>query len=193
MKSAEGNMRMTKKTIYGITCLVLASMTILSTGCNRIPLGGNVIVEGKEETQAPPVTSKKTYIASPPSESGALGDLRYGNRSRFGGKDSRSRGYGVLKEEEDELPYKIVIHMGECSTGGYSIEITEIEYDGSLLTIRVHETEPGPTDMVTEALTYPWCALELDRLPEKISVFGDVAGNDYPKLYDRSEETESAT
>ena len=64
---------------------------------------------------------------------------------------SKDRGYYVVEVEEDGYPYDVIISSGEQSTGGYDIQIMSVDYDGSLLTITVEETAPGPTDMVTEA------------------------------------------
>ena len=83
---------------------------------------------------------------------------------------SKDRGYYVVEVEEDGYPYDVIISSGERSTGGYDIQIMSVDYDGSLLTITVDETAPGPTDMVTEALTYPSCAIELSILPDEIKV-----------------------
>lgn len=83
---------------------------------------------------------------------------------------SKDRGYYVVEVEEDGYPYDVIISSGEQSTGGYDIQIMSVDYDGSLLTITVEETAPGPTDMVTEAFTYPSCAIELSILPDEIKV-----------------------
>lgn len=91
--------------------------------------------------------------------------------STEGGSDER--GYYVFEDAEDMCPYKIVIAMGERSTGGYDIEITDVVYDGSALVITVKETSPDPTDFVTEAFTYPCCAIELTILPDDISVVSE--------------------
>ena len=94
---------------------------------------------------------------------------------------SKDRGYYVVEVEEDGYPYDVIISSGEKSTGGYDIQILSVDYDGSLLTITVEETEPGPTDMVTEALTYPCCAVELSILPDEIKVV-TTAGDELKNL-----------
>ena len=94
---------------------------------------------------------------------------------------SKDRGYYVVEVEEDGYPYDVIISSGEKSTGGYDIQILSVDYDGSLLTIMVEETEPGPTDMVTEALTYPCCAIELSLLPDEIKVVS-TAGDELKNL-----------
>ena len=94
---------------------------------------------------------------------------------------SKDRGYYVVEVEEDGYPYDVIISSGEKSTGGYDIQILSVDFDGSLLTITVEETEPGPTDMVTEALTYPCCAIELSLLPDEIKVVS-TAGDELKNL-----------
>ena len=83
------------------------------------------------------------------------------------------RGYYVFERPEDALPYKLVIAAGEFSTGGYDIEITDVLYDGTELVVTVKETAPADTDMVTEAFTYPCCAMELGLLPDEIRVVSE--------------------
>ncbi len=76
--------------------------------------------------------------------------------------------------DENEYPFKIFITMGEQSTGGYSIEIVNIEYDGDQMIITVRETAPSATDMVTEALTYPCCEVRLTALPINVKVVNEA-------------------
>ena len=76
--------------------------------------------------------------------------------------------------DENEYPFTILISMGEQSTGGYSIEIVNIEYDGDQMIITVRETCPAATDMVTEAITYPCCTVRLTAIPVNIKVVNEA-------------------
>lgn len=60
--------------------------------------------------------------------------------------------------EGDDAIY-VVATSGQQSTGGHSIEITEVSALGTVLIVNVKKTAPGPDDMVTQALTTPWSAV----------------------------------
>lgn len=49
----------------------------------------------------------------------------------------------------------LAVFSGEKNTGGYTIEIVEVSLEGEQLSVSTVETEPGPDDMVTQAITYP--------------------------------------
>ena len=94
----------------------------------------------------------------------------------------KERGYYVFEERESEYPCKIIIAAGEFSTGGHDIAIVDVRYDGSEVTVVVKETSPAPTDIVTEAFTYPSCGIELSTLPGMVKVT-DPNGNEFNCLY----------
>jgi hypothetical protein len=56
----------------------------------------------------------------------------------------------------------ILITYGEKPTGGYAVEITGVEEKADRLVVTVKFTEPGPDDMVTQALTYPYDLMVID-------------------------------
>lgn len=122
-------------------------------------------------------------------ESGNIADLYYQTVPASSDSGSSNRGFYVFDQEDEEFPYKILIAAGEFSTGGYDIEITDVQYDGTEVIIVVKETSPGPTDMVTEAFTYPCCGIELSLLPESVKVV-DQGGNEFKCLYIYLSETE---
>ena len=100
--------------------------------------------------------------------SGTLGDISY----QISGSDEYSeftdRGYYVV---DDEDGYICVICQGEHSTGGYSIQLTDIQTNANGdLKLIVEETSPGSGDCVTEAFTYPMCYLSLSQIPGNLTV-----------------------
>ena len=104
-------------------------------------------------------------------ETGKAGDYCF----KILGKDAyrtteKSRGYYIDILEQEDSPYYIVICSGEKNTGGYDIEIVDIGLQDGELLITVKETSPGPDDMVTQAIEYPCCVLELDKLPSVINI-----------------------
>ena len=163
-----------------LCCMTAASVLFAMAGCrvNGINADMNVSDNGPSvivistKSEEPDETSPDEL-----PESGTVNGLYYhiipAGSSGNGGK----RGYYVFQDRTDKMSFKICIAAGEFSTGGHDIKITGIRFDGSKLTVTVRETSPAPDDIVTEAITYPCCALETDRLPENIEIVtqnGDV-------------------
>lgn len=68
-------------------------------------------------------------------------------------------------------PSYYFIAMGERNTGGYSIEVKEVNIDDDEnVEIIVKETSPEPDMIVTMAITYPVCGVELSKSPKTIVV-----------------------
>jgi len=55
------------------------------------------------------------------------------------------------------------LFLGQKSTGGYSVEITRAELDGSNLRLYYRERSPTPGAMVTQVLTQPYHLVRLPR------------------------------
>lgn len=53
----------------------------------------------------------------------------------------------------------VIVALGEQNTGGFSIDITSIQRVGSELAVNGKATRPGPDDIVTQAITYPYDAV----------------------------------
>ena len=113
--------------------------------------------------------------------SGSINGLKYQVISASASSAPDGKGYYILGTGEGEFPYKIFVQAGEKSTGGYSIEITDLKFDGTTLTVKVKETSPSSKDAVTQAITYPYCAVEMNMLPENTRVIGE-SGYEYEKL-----------
>lgn len=106
----------------------------------------------------------------PLEDEGTIGDISYRLSDSSVEGTVETAGFDIFSEEQDIYRFAVIINAGEKSTGGYEINITDIAYDGSEMIITVEETSPGPDEMVTEALTYPSCAVELDKLPKSVKV-----------------------
>ena len=193
-----------KKEIGRILCLA-TSLTLALTafaGCNTgvtmpftemtmPPMGTTTDAEDAEEettTDADPVATDTT-APSEISDSGNIGDLYYQIVSATSDGAVSERGYYVFENNESKLPYTIYIAAGEFSTGGYDIEIVDVQYDGSELVIVVKETSPGPMDSVTEAFTYPSCTISLSMLPESVKVI-DLSGDEFQCLGSQAADAE---
>jgi len=57
----------------------------------------------------------------------------------------------------------VLLTPGRCPTGGYWVQITAIEQQGNRLTIHGIANAPGPDEMVTQAITYPYAAAVIDK------------------------------
>ncbi len=178
-----------------LCCAAAASVLIAMAGCGAREIKADVnetttvptsIVIGttKEEpedtvateTSVAETTAAETTAASSEGdlkESGIINGLYYHLIPASSSGSSGGRGYYIFQDRQDKLAYKICIASGEKKTGGYDIQITDIQYDGSKLKITVKETSPAPTDYVTEAITYPCCAVEIDKFPENIEIVSE--------------------
>jgi len=136
-----------------------------------------------QESSEPEETTVQYDITQPSDleESGNIGGIDYELSPANAYGDLDDRGYYVFDDPSDPLPYILVITSGEHSTGGYDIEIVDLQYDGSELTVVVKETSPGPEDIVTEAFTYPCCGVKLSLLPDSVCV-KNIAGVEFEEL-----------
>ena len=53
----------------------------------------------------------------------------------------------------------VIVALGEQPTGGYSVNIESIQLQGGELAVTGKATAPGPDDVTTQALTYPYSAV----------------------------------
>ena len=61
--------------------------------------------------------------------------------------------------------YYVIIKMGEKNTGGYSIEVVNVEINDKNANIYIKENNPDPTSTVTQAFTYPYVAVKFNFKP----------------------------
>lgn len=57
----------------------------------------------------------------------------------------------------------LALHMGQKNTGGFSIEVSNVEENGDTTYVTVAEESPEPGAMVTMALTNPYCIAVIDK------------------------------
>ena len=96
--------------------------------------------------------------------------------------DTKYMDRGYYFEELDNGNYLITIAMGERSTGGYSINITNVVIKDNNILIYVKEREPEQGSTVTMAFTYPIAKIELYFKPDNIEVENVDTFKDYEKL-----------
>lgn len=88
----------------------------------------------------------------------------------------KDRGYFMFPKEKI-----LVLFMGERNTGGYALSLRDLAVLDGTLGITVVETSPNPGDPVTQALTYPMLAIQLEAEYSAIQIQNDK-GETYPKL-----------
>ena len=82
-----------------------------------------------------------------------------------------NRGYLICRSSRiDDNKVVVLIFLGEKMTGGYGISIEAFEENNSELVILIREIKPGPDSMVTQAITYPYIAIELEDTHKTYSV-----------------------
>jgi hypothetical protein len=71
---------------------------------------------------------------------------------------------GIKPPEVDfEKETVIVATLGMRSTGGHSVRFVGVNKEGESLTVTLQSTSPGPDDMVTMALTYPFAIIAVPK------------------------------
>ena len=99
----------------------------------------------------------------------SIQDINY-EVSKTDGYNQRYLARGYYLEQLDDGRYLLTIAMGEKSTGGYSIEVTNITVIDGIAQILVKESSPNMNGSATQALTYPTTQVILNELPETIIV-----------------------
>lgn len=92
----------------------------------------------------------------------------------------KQRGYCIDRVDNK---YQYIICSGERSTGGYGIKITGLDcLDCGTVIVTVEETAPTPDMVVTEALTYPNCAITFSHEPPDGIIIKDTNGTEFECL-----------
>ncbi|MEM6458857.1 MAG: protease complex subunit PrcB family protein [Planctomycetota bacterium] len=73
-----------------------------------------------------------------------------------------------------DLHSVILLSLGEQATGGYSAEITGLQLKGDLLYVQATAVAPGPGDATTQAITYPYSAVAVPKLPGGLTLLSDI-------------------
>ena len=55
----------------------------------------------------------------------------------------------------DAGKWLVTVYQGQKNTGGYAIRVEKLTVGGTILRVRARFTAPGPSDIVTQALTSP--------------------------------------
>lgn len=112
------------------------------------------------------------------------GDLKYEIHDDYtqGGFDASKRGYYINTYKMPDSPWYYIITMGEQSTGGCSLEITEVKIDkNNNVEVIVEEKEPKSNESVITVLTYPTICIEFNKMPNSIKIV-NTNGEAFKKL-----------
>ena len=56
----------------------------------------------------------------------------------------------------------IAVFMGEKTTGGYGVIVEDVKEEKGKLVVAIKETKPGSKNMVTMAITQPFCIVKIN-------------------------------
>jgi hypothetical protein len=89
-----------------------------------------------------------------------------------------NRGYSIWQEGSD---YYIFVSAGEKSSGGYSLEVIEVEDIEGVTSVIVEEKEPAQGDMTISVLTYPYTVIKVTNVADTFEI-KNVDGDTYEFL-----------
>ena len=138
--------------------LIIAALCLTLTACCTDTTPAQQPTEQATEQPAP-------VVLSPPAEHGTLmNDLAYEiTAGDYSASQYQERGYHL---DVIDGKYRYTICSGERSTGGYGIKIKGLDcLDCGTVIVTVEETTPAPDMTVTEAFTYPNCAITFSYEP----------------------------
>lgn len=159
---------MKKIIIIGLTVLLLATVF---TGCQTAQSAST------NDDKVPNEVSDKYERISVKDLDPEIKDKINSNRNEA----------GHMLIENNSGDYYFVVFAGEKPTGGYDIEITDVNISGDITNIVVKETSPSADMMVTQALTYPMHIIRITDVTDNITVTKDTDsnGNDVVQIIDK--------
>ena len=176
---------MKTKKIFITSIVVIASLSLLLTGCKQ----------GESESTPVPTDTPESSTESPSSTSNqgitvntinfreidisTLDDVHV----RLINDMSLSRGYTYWVNEDGT--YTVFIGLGERSTAGYGITVISVEDNEGNTNILVEETKPGKDDMVAQVITYPYVIIQMGGITDNFNI-ADTEGNSFDVLYGKN-------
>jgi len=68
----------------------------------------------------------------------------------------------------------LVATLGTHSSGGFAIRFSEVSREGEVVTATLKTTSPGPEDLVTRALTAPFCIIAIPKHEGRVEFFEEA-------------------
>ena len=174
---------MRKSIMYILTVMALAAVLTGMTACAGLRTNGTQVTG--VTTGAPAGYKSAKGDANELPQTGTVGGYEYSvmKTEYYGEGIRKNRGYYLDTLDEPDAPYFIFVCSGEKSTGGYSIEVSDILVnDRGEMTVVVEETSSSG-GMVTEAFTAPYCGVTLKECPADVKVV-DIYGNQFDCIND---------
>lgn len=158
-------------------------LALLLTACAGPQTGGTdsqtKAQDSSPTTQAETATTSPASVADSKNQGGTpvnyealnINDEKIKNIAESYKKD---RGYYLTGDT-------LLIFAGQRNTGGYSLVVKDVRAFSDTLHVVVEDQGPGPDDMVSQALTYPFTAI---RLPETFTkvIIKDTKGGSFKAL-----------
>ena len=95
--------------------------------------------------------------------------------------DLTKEGYYIDSLNQINAPYFYIICMGEKNTGGYSLNVKEVNKVNDTTEIIIEEIVPSEGDVVTMAITNPTVIVEFPKYQDDITI-KTTDGKIYEKL-----------
>ena len=68
----------------------------------------------------------------------------------------------------------VLLSLGQCETGGYAADISALQRKGDELFVEGTATAPDGVDQVTQEMTYPFCAVAIEKVASGTKVRSDI-------------------
>lgn len=73
---------------------------------------------------------------------------------------------GKISSDDLKTSTFLILNMGEKPTGGFSIEVSNVQETPEKIIVTTQESSPDPGAMVTMALTYPYTVVKINSKKE---------------------------
>lgn len=68
----------------------------------------------------------------------------------------------------------MLFSLGQQSTGGFAADINALQLKGDQLYVQGTAVAPGPDAVTTQAITFPYCAVAVEKLPAGVTILSDI-------------------
>lgn len=149
------------KIFYTLICfIILLSCGSTKETSNLIQKEKNIISNVNHNGFEPIITSQIGGFITPQiwiiKESKALEEV-YAQINK-----TRKPGFVIPKVDFSKESI-IAIFMGEKMTGGYAVTVKEVKEYANKISVKVIETTPKKSDMVTNVITQPFCVFKVNN------------------------------
>lgn len=161
--------------LTAVPAFLAATMTctpLLLTGCagGSSPTPTEPAPVVKTLAEAVPIIAKVSGDRLP-IESHGLGVI---NESTFDGLGLRE----VFAQAGADIDFSqhsvILFSLGQQPTAGFSADINGLQLKGKQLYVQGTAVAPGPNAVTTQAITYPYAAVAVEKLPSGVTLLSDI-------------------